>query len=111
MSSSISGLLSATFAEMPTTGSMGLPSRMERVRLLRAMPEARRLFAIVTPDDEGGYAATVIDEQGNVHLAVEGYRTAPLPEPVPADLADVLREAFQTHEMAGVATSAREHHG
>lgn len=83
--------------DLTTTGTMGLPNRVARVRLLRADAGVGRLFALVTPGDDG-YDATVTDEQGVVLMAVEGYRTCAMPQPVPPDLAESLRTAFDERE-------------
>jgi len=68
--------------ELGTRGRMGLPLRVDRVRAVRP-PEAAsgRLYAVVTPgaSGDGSYDARVVDAEGNVYLAVDGYRTVELP--------------------------------
>ena len=68
--------------ELGTRGLMGLPLRVERVRAVRA-PESAigRLHAVVTPSSsgDGSYDARVVDADGNLYLAVDGYRTVELP--------------------------------
>jgi acyl transferase domain-containing protein len=71
----------AGLLEMGTRGTMGLPLHVERVRFLRQPTEQGRLFALVRPV-EAGFEARVVDEEGRVHLALEGYRTVELPAAV-----------------------------
>jgi NAD(P)-dependent dehydrogenase (short-subunit alcohol dehydrogenase family) len=71
----------AGLLEMGTRGTMGLPLHVERLRLLRAPTENARLFARVHPVD-GGFEGRVVDEEGRVHLVLEGYRTVELPNAV-----------------------------
>jgi hypothetical protein len=60
---------------------MGLPLHVERVSLLREPTEKRRLFALVRPA-AAGFDARVVDDEGHVYLALEGYRTVELPAAV-----------------------------
>jgi hypothetical protein len=71
----------AGLLEMGTSGKMGLPLHVERVRLLRAPSGKGRLFALVRSAD-AGFEARVVDEEGHVYLALEGYRTVELPAPL-----------------------------
>jgi Polyketide synthase dehydratase len=71
----------AGLLEMGTRGTMGLPLHVERVRLLREPTEKGRLFALVRPSDDG-FEARVVDDEGHVHLVLEGYRTVELPAAV-----------------------------
>jgi hypothetical protein len=71
----------AGLLEMGTRGKMGLPLHVERVRLLREPTEQGRLFARVRPAD-GGFEARVVDDEGHVYLALEGYRTVEQPDPL-----------------------------
>jgi hypothetical protein len=67
----------AGLLEMGTRGAMGLPLHVERVRLLREPTEEGHLFACVKAGD-AGFEAQVVDEDGHVYLALEGYRTVDL---------------------------------
>jgi NAD(P)-dependent dehydrogenase (short-subunit alcohol dehydrogenase family) len=71
----------AGLLEMGTRGKMGLPLHVERVRLLREPTEKGRLFALVRPVG-AGFEARVVDEEGRVHLVLEGYQTVELPAAV-----------------------------
>jgi NAD(P)-dependent dehydrogenase (short-subunit alcohol dehydrogenase family) len=71
----------AGLLEMGTRGTMGLPLHVERVSLLREPTEKRRLFALVRPA-AAGFDARVVDDEGHVYLALEGYRTVELPAAV-----------------------------
>ena len=73
----------AGLLEMGTRGTMGLPLHVERVRLLRAPTEKGRLFARVHPAG-AGFEGRVVDEEGRVHLVLEGYRTVELKDAVDA---------------------------
>ncbi len=83
--------------ELGTRGLMGLPLRVERVRAVRP-PEtaAGRLFAVVTPSasGEGSYDARVVDADGNLYLAVDGYRTVELPGAASAEQLEPFRAAM-----------------
>ncbi len=83
--------------ELGTSGRMGLPLRVERVRPLRPLETGTgRLHAVVTPSasGDGSFDARVVDGEGNVHLVVEGYRTVELPDGVPADRLEPFRAAM-----------------
>jgi hypothetical protein len=71
----------AGLLEMSTRGKMGLPLHVERVRLLREPTEDGPLFALVRPAG-AGFEARVVDDEGRVHLALEGYRTVEQPDAV-----------------------------
>ena len=61
---------------------LGLPSAMRAVTVYRPPEEAngRRLFAVVHPNSHPDeYDARVVDENGNVYVELEGYRTVGLP--------------------------------
>ena len=83
--------------ELGTRGIMGLPHRVERVRAFRAPETATgRLHAVVTPSasGDGSYDARVVDADGNVFLAVEGYRTVELPGAASAGQLEPFRAAM-----------------
>jgi hypothetical protein len=54
---------------------------VERLRLLREPTETGRLFARVHPAG-AGFEGRVVDEEGRVHLVLEGYRTVELKDAV-----------------------------
>jgi malonyl CoA-acyl carrier protein transacylase len=68
--------------EIGTTGKMGLPMHVDRVRKLRDPAGAQGPFlAVVTQRGDGdGFDARVADRSGNVYLVLEGYRTVTLGE-------------------------------
>jgi len=88
--------------EMGVEGRMGLPQHIDRVSLLRNPDEAEgRLFAIVSPNlREGSFDAEVVDEKGNRHLQLSGYRTVAIPGAVDAGRLKVLQAAMSLEEVA-----------
>jgi NAD(P)-dependent dehydrogenase (short-subunit alcohol dehydrogenase family)/acyl carrier protein len=80
----------AGLLEIGTRGKMGLPLHVERVRLLHEPTEKGRLFALVRPA-EAGLEARVVDEEGHVYLALEGYRTVELPAAVDEKILESFR--------------------
>ena len=85
----------AGISELVARSSMGLPHQLDRLRILDSPANAKgRLFAVVTPNASGGFDAQVADEKGNVYMALEGYRTAALPEAVAPELLKPLQSAI-----------------
>ncbi len=83
--------------ELGTRGLMGLPLRVERVRPVRGPQTAGgRLHAVVTPSlsGDGSYDVRVVDADGNVYLAVDGYRTVELSGAVSASQLEPFRAAM-----------------
>jgi NAD(P)-dependent dehydrogenase (short-subunit alcohol dehydrogenase family) len=83
--------------ELGTRGVMGLPLRVARVRAPKAPETATgRLCAVVTPSasGDGSFDARVVDADGNVYLAVDGYRTVELPGGADAALLAPFRAAM-----------------
>ena len=82
--------------QIGTTGRMGLPRHIDRVKILRRAEDAEgRLHAVVTPRDGGkAFDAYVTDEAGNLYVALHGYQTAELPEDVDPDKRRPLRSAM-----------------
>jgi hypothetical protein len=82
--------------ELATQSRMGLPYRVDRITILRSSePADARLHSLVTPQDNGGFDARVVDDQGDVWLSLRGYRTMALPEPVDDSLLAPLRAAMR----------------
>jgi acyl transferase domain-containing protein/NAD(P)-dependent dehydrogenase (short-subunit alcohol dehydrogenase family) len=71
----------AGLLEMGTRGTLGLPLHVERMRLTHEPTEEGKLFALVRPS-ANGFDARVVDENGLVHLVLEGYQTVELPAAV-----------------------------
>jgi hypothetical protein len=71
----------AGLLEMGTSGTMGLPLHVDRVRLVREPTEHGPLFALVKAA-RAGFEARVVDQEGLVYLVLEGYRTVELPAAV-----------------------------
>ncbi|MEM7435864.1 MAG: SDR family NAD(P)-dependent oxidoreductase [Myxococcota bacterium] len=82
--------------QIGTTGRMGLPHKIDQVQILRRPTDpAERLYAMVTPSTDGqSFDACVADEDGNLYVLLEGYRTAELPEDVNPDKRQPLRAAM-----------------
>jgi acyl transferase domain-containing protein/acyl carrier protein/NADP-dependent 3-hydroxy acid dehydrogenase YdfG len=82
--------------ELATQARMGLPYRVDRINILKASDPAQvKLHSVVTPNEDGGFDAHVVDQKGNVWLALSGYRTMALPEPVDDSLLEPLRSAMR----------------
>ena len=80
--------------EIGTTGTMALPMHIDRVTVGAGRPsDDRAATAVVTPR-EGAFDATVIDGDGTVTVAIEGYRTVQLPGALDGDAIEPLREAM-----------------
>ncbi|MCP4966259.1 MAG: SDR family NAD(P)-dependent oxidoreductase, partial [bacterium] len=62
--------------EIGTTGSMALPSHIDRVVYAGDLALARgNLRAVIQPTDEGAFDAAVVDETGTTFVRMSGYRT------------------------------------
>ncbi|HET8949920.1 MAG TPA: polyketide synthase dehydratase domain-containing protein, partial [Solirubrobacteraceae bacterium] len=79
--------------ELGTAARMGLPTHVDRVSRFAPEGAATRLWAVVTPRD-GGADAEVVDEDGRVHMRLEGYRTIELPGGVDSDALGAIRTAM-----------------
>ncbi|MCA9667564.1 MAG: SDR family NAD(P)-dependent oxidoreductase, partial [Myxococcales bacterium] len=65
--------------EIGTTGKLGLPWQIDRVRTFRDPQDTAGLVAVVEPDADGqSFNARVTDGDGNVYVELEGYRTVEL---------------------------------
>ncbi len=81
--------------EIGTTGRLALPNHLDRVRLHSSPKAAKgRLHALVEPLAEGGFDARVVDEDGQVFVELEGYRTIVVPSPLDDDKVAPLRAAM-----------------
>jgi hypothetical protein len=49
---------------------------------------------VAQPVAAGGFDCAVVDAKGNVFVRLDGYRTIPLPTPIPDAVAADLRAAF-----------------
>ena len=82
--------------ELATQARMGLPYRVDRLSIHNASETGQvKLHSVVTPNEDGGFDARVVDQKGNVWLALSGYRTMALPEPVDDSLLEPLRSAMR----------------
>jgi acyl transferase domain-containing protein/NAD(P)-dependent dehydrogenase (short-subunit alcohol dehydrogenase family) len=84
--------------EIATTGRMGLPQRIARVRFASGerdganLGDAKKAYAVVAAREPGAAAdVVVLDPEGHVQVQLEGYETAALPVPLDAPS---LREAL-----------------
>jgi hypothetical protein len=78
--------------EIGTSGRMALPLHVDRV-VFGGEPAKGRITAVATPVD-GGFDVRVADDKGATLVDMRGYRTVPLPAPVPDDLSAPLRAAM-----------------
>jgi hypothetical protein len=80
--------------EIGRTGQLALPAAIDRVVVREPGMGSGPLVAEVTAQEAGGqlsFAARVRDGAGNVHVAIEGYRTSRMPTALPEDLATPFR--------------------
>jgi NAD(P)-dependent dehydrogenase (short-subunit alcohol dehydrogenase family)/acyl carrier protein len=80
--------------ELGTTGRMALPQHVDRISVHPWLPGDGAVHAIVTPRDDGAVDAVVVDEDGEVRIRMEGYRTVALPGGPDDDLLVPLRTAM-----------------
>jgi hypothetical protein len=73
---------------------LALPMHVGRVRLL-AEPAGGPLLAVARQVGAGEFDVAVIDPRGAVVLALDGYRTVPLPMPIPEKVAADLHATFR----------------
>jgi hypothetical protein len=86
--------------EIGTAGVLALPTAIDRVVVHKlGAHEGGTVYAEIEPrdcsDDEICFDARVGDEQGNLCLELEGYRTARLPSPVDEAHVAPLREVVK----------------
>ncbi|MBZ5498156.1 MAG: SDR family oxidoreductase [Acidobacteriia bacterium] len=82
--------------ELATKARMGLPYRVDRLRIHKpSETDPAKLHSVVTPNEDGGFDARVVDQKGNVWLALSGYHTMELPDPVEDSLLKPLRAAMR----------------
>ena len=80
--------------EIGDTGVMGLPAHADLIVTVgRPQPDAP-LFAVVHPAGDGGFNCRVVDASGDVLVRMDGYRTAPVPGPLPDDQLGPIRAAM-----------------
>ena len=79
--------------EAGTRGRLALPLHVGRVRLLAEAVESGDLVA-VSREVGDGFDCTVLDPAGRVLLRMTDYRTVPLPEPLPEDVAAPIRSTM-----------------
>jgi NAD(P)-dependent dehydrogenase (short-subunit alcohol dehydrogenase family) len=87
--------------EMGVEGRMGLPHQVRSVSVSHAAEAAGPLYAIVTPALDGqSFDAEVVDQAGNRHVHLSGYRTVKFRD----HLASGAFEALAEPSMMAVAT-------
>jgi acyl transferase domain-containing protein/acyl carrier protein/NAD(P)-dependent dehydrogenase (short-subunit alcohol dehydrogenase family) len=81
--------------ELATKARMGLPYCVDRLSIHKSAEEGQGpLHSVVSPNQDGGFDARVVDKKGNVLLALAGYRTMEVPDPVDDSLLGPLRAAI-----------------
>jgi acyl transferase domain-containing protein len=68
----------AGIGELGTHGRMALPLRVDRVAVFRPAGDTP-LYAVTRNGQDGAVDAVVVDPEGNVYVALSGYRTIELP--------------------------------
>ena len=81
--------------EAGTDGVLALPLHVDAVHLNGEPTERAGLVATARPDGHGGFICKVRDDDGRLVLRVDGYRTVPLPEPLPADIVAPIRSVMR----------------
>jgi len=83
--------------EAALDGRLALPSRIERLRLWvdAAGLEAPGLLAQARCSGPGHFDCCVVDGAGRVLLTIDGYRSIPLPAPIPPQAAESLQRVFR----------------
>jgi hypothetical protein len=84
----------AGLAELAAEGRMGLPSGVGRIEFHWDPQENGPLHAVVTRRPDGAFDGTVVDDEGNVVLLVEEYRTTALPDAVDPSVLRPIRDAL-----------------
>jgi NAD(P)-dependent dehydrogenase (short-subunit alcohol dehydrogenase family) len=77
--------------EAAGTGRLALPQHVDRVRVPRDPAHIEGPVYAATTGTDGHADCLVRDSRGEVLVALEGYRTSPLPAPVPDDVREGLR--------------------
>jgi acyl transferase domain-containing protein/NAD(P)-dependent dehydrogenase (short-subunit alcohol dehydrogenase family)/acyl carrier protein len=86
----------ASLSGMVLQSRLGLPYAFRELKIL-SLPEkasGAAFFSVVVSNQDGSYDAKVVDDKGALYLALSGYRTMDLPDPVQADLLEPLQRAF-----------------
>jgi NAD(P)-dependent dehydrogenase (short-subunit alcohol dehydrogenase family)/3-hydroxymyristoyl/3-hydroxydecanoyl-(acyl carrier protein) dehydratase len=85
--------------EIGKTGTLALPTAIERVVIHHTQENGSLLYAEMEPKagpgDEVRFDGRVVDEQGQVYLELTGYRTARLPDPIDEEEAAPLRAVIE----------------
>ena len=79
--------------EMATSGRLGLPARIERVVLSPSQGEGPA-FARLAAEGSGAVDVEVVDKEGRVLVAIEGYATEALPQALPEAVTERLRKGL-----------------
>jgi len=80
--------------ELANQARMGLPYRIDRLQVFSPVDESKGLFAAIVRRNGEGFDGEVVDEKGNILLAVAGYRTMQLPDPVDGELLKPIQGAL-----------------
>ncbi|HYK91056.1 MAG TPA: SDR family NAD(P)-dependent oxidoreductase, partial [Acidobacteriota bacterium] len=85
----------ASLLELAGSARMGLPYQIKKVTVFELADTTNgRLYSVVKPGSEGTFDAQVVDEKGTVYLALRGYRTMGLPDPIDPVLLKPIRDAL-----------------
>jgi acyl transferase domain-containing protein/acyl carrier protein/NAD(P)-dependent dehydrogenase (short-subunit alcohol dehydrogenase family) len=87
----------ASLSGLALQSRLGLPYAFQEIRVISLPEKAAKaaFFALVDSSPDGSYNAKVVDDEGNLYLVLQGYRTMDLPDPVQADLLDPLKIALK----------------
>ncbi len=87
----------ASLSGLALESRLGLPHAFRDLRIFYSSDKApaKEWFSVVAANPDGTYDAKVVDNKGNVHLVLRGYRTMDLPDTVSAELVEPIKRAFQ----------------
>ncbi|MBT8193225.1 MAG: SDR family NAD(P)-dependent oxidoreductase, partial [Acidimicrobiia bacterium] len=81
--------------EMGTGGVMGLPMHVERASLFGRDNPVGELMAVAEAQADDSFRVRVVDEDGTVHVDLDGYRTVRLPGAASAEVLEPLQRAME----------------
>jgi hypothetical protein len=87
----------ASLAGLAFHSRLGLPHTFEELKVF-SIPEkepAGGYFSIIETNSDGSYDAKLLDGKGEVYLALRGYKTMDLPDPVQSELLQPIQQAFK----------------
>jgi hypothetical protein len=75
-------------------GQLALPTAVARLSVDAAVEPGSRLVATAHQTAPGTFDCRVVDADGVVLVRLDGYRSIPVPMPIPDEVSEALRDAF-----------------